>query len=407
MEGEKTVADLIGVRVPAARVEDALQRVWADGDAVLPLPIDAPEADIARTLTALAPAAMLSAETTHERLAVRALPDPVEVAAGAALVIPTSGSTGAPRGIVLSHHALAASTRASLSRLGARAGERVVLALPTHHIAGLQQLARARSLGVPAEFVDPRDPTGWELTGAHVALVPTQLVRALDAGVDLSAATTVLLGGGAPPPGLLERAHERGVPVVASYGMTETCGGCVYDGTPLDDVEVALTSDDLIRVRGPVLCSGERHGHEGTTISRTDAEGWLTTSDLGSLDDGRLRVLGRADAVVITGGENVPAGAVTASLLTHPDVVDAAVIGREDASWGQRLTAVVVARAPIRPPRSTTLRDHVTADHPAPWAPRTIVFVDRLPRDPMGKLPRAALEALVDAQVPSTGAPSG
>jgi o-succinylbenzoate---CoA ligase len=377
---------LIPLRVPPDEMAAALDEVWAAGDAALPLPIDAPEAEVARIAAALRPGDL-------------------PVPEGTALVVATSGSTGDPKGVLLHHEALRASTEASCARLGCVPGDRWLLALPVHHVAGLQVLARARALGT--EVVLPAGE-GVEAVAAadadHVSLVPTQLARLLDAGADLSRFRTILLGGARPPATLLGRAVMAGARLVVSYGMTETCGGCIYDGVPLDGVEVDVVRDDgsagggpgggRVRLRGPMLCSGYRVGGEDRPA--VDADGWFTTGDLGRLVDGRLEVLGRADDVVISGGENVPAAAVAARLREHHGVADAAVTGRVDPEWGEIVVAVVVARDPLLPPRLDELRAHVRATHPPAYAPRHVVVVDELPRDGMGKVPRAALRGLAE-----------
>ena len=149
----------------------------------------------------------------------------------------------------------------------------------------------------------------------------------------------VLVGGAATDADLLTRALEAGVAVVTTYGMTETCGGCVYDGEPLDGVRVRVT-DGGVELAGPVLALGYRLDPAATAESFAD--GWFRTRDAGVLEDGRLTVTGRLDDVVITGGVNVSPAAVEAALRAHPDVADAVVFGRPDEEWGQRVVAAVV-----------------------------------------------------------------
>jgi o-succinylbenzoate---CoA ligase len=366
------------LRVPPAEMPAALDGVWAAGDAALPLPVDAPEATIDRLTAAIGPGGR-------------------PVADGTALVVATSGSTGEPKGVLLSHDALRASTEASLARLGCVPGDRWLLALPVHHVAGLQVLARARALGTAPMIVDGGDLGAVAAAEAeHVSLVPTQLARLLDAGADLARFRTILLGGARPDAALLGRAVVAGARVVVSYGLSESCGGCVYDGVPLEGVEVDVPASGPaggpIRLRGRVLCSGYRTADRDRPAA--DDDGWLTTGDLGRLVAGRLEVVGRADDVVISGGENVPAAAVAARLRTHPAVADAGVSGREDPEWGQVVVAVVVPRDHAAPPTLDELRHHVGAVYPAPYAPRRLVVVEELPRDRMGKVTRATLRTL-------------
>src|SRR5271169_4955953 len=184
------------------------------------------------------------------------------VAEGTAVVVGTSGSTGVPKGVELSTAALRHSARASLNRVGARPGERWLCCLPATHVAGLQVLVRSVVSGTEPVLAERADAETVAASGcAHVSLVPTQLQRLLgqDAGssTPLAGFSSVLLGGAAAPAGLLDAARAARVPVVTTYGMTETCGGCVYDGVPLDGVRVKIEDEDgRIWLAGPVLFSG-------------------------------------------------------------------------------------------------------------------------------------------------------
>lgn len=388
-------AHLVALRLPPASFVVELDRVWGDGDAVLPIPDTAPEATVQRTLRALRPAVLRHLDASGE-LVDEPLAAAPEVEDGTALVVPTSGSTGQPKGVVLTHDALRASVAASVQRLDCHEGERWLLALPVHHVAGIQVVLRARALGTEPAVVPPDDldhPDGRD--AVHVSLVPTQLRRLLDAGADLTRFRTILLGGARPDADLLEAARDAGANVVVSYGMTETAGGCVYDGAPLDGVAVEVAEDGRIRVRGTTLAAGYRT-RQGT-VPVADEDGWFVTGDHGRLDaDGRLEVVGRVDDVIVSGGMNVPAAAVAATLRSHPQVRDAAVAGRHDAEWGEAVVAVIVPRDPDRPPSLEDLRDHVRLEWPPAYAPRDLVLVDALPRDAMGKLPHAAVRLLVE-----------
>jgi O-succinylbenzoic acid--CoA ligase len=188
---------------------------------------------------------------------------------------------------------------------------------------------------------------------------------------------------------LLDRAAAAGVRVVTTYGMTETCGGCVYDGLPLDGVDVELDVEHRIRLRGPVLFDG--YLGQPDLTAQVMSEGWLVTPDLGRLDAaGRLHVLGRADAVVVSGGVNVSAPAVESRLRQHGLVGDVAVVGVDDPEWGQRVVAVVVAAGEAEPSLGE-LRDFVAAALPRAWAPRDLVLVPQLPMLAAGKVDVRAL----------------
>lgn len=392
------MVELHALRVDRAGTRAALERTWAAGAAALVLPEDAAPAQVQGHLERLRPHALVE-RTARGRWDEVRLPEGVPVADDVALVVATSGSTGMAKGVELSHTALQASVAAGLRRLGAQPGERWGLALPTHHIAGVSVHLRAAALGTEAVVATDTAGVG-HLDVEHVALVPAQLDRLLTHGAAVERFTTILLGGAPAAPQLLERARARGARVVTSYGMTETVGGCVYDGLPLDGVEVAVdTADARIRIRGPVLLAGYRTVTGQDHGVAVDADGWFTTPDLGRLDpDGRLEVLGRADAVLISGGENVPLATVESLLGTHPGVADVAVGAVTDPRWGQVPAALVVPVAADRPPDLGALRAHVRAQAPAAFAPGHLLLVDRLPRDGLGKLPRAEVAALLAAR---------
>jgi O-succinylbenzoic acid--CoA ligase len=341
--------------------------------------------------------------------AVRALSGWLEREDDEPLVISTSGSTGRPKRVVLPRSAVLASVRATAARLGAEGAW--LLTLPATYVAGAQVVCRslvASHLPVLAE----EHGSFAEATAAllrvapeaerFTSLVPTQLHRMLEGGRDRATSDdlwalrtfhTVLLGGGPIDPSLRRRAESAGVRVVATYGMAETAGGCVYDGVPLDGVAVALGASGRIRLAGPVLFSG----YDGDPALTAEAlvDGWFLTADAGRLDeDGRLQVLGRVDDVVVTGGVNVPGPAVAARLREHPDVGAAEVLGVPDEEWGRRLVAFVVPRDPARGPSTQELRDWVAADRPRSWAPRQVVAVEAIPLLANGKPDRVALGAL-------------
>jgi len=227
----------------------------------------------------------------------------------------------------------------------------------------------------------------------YTALVPTQLARLLDSAAlpHLRAFDAVLIGGAATAPALLDRARAAGVRVVTTYGMTETAGGCVYDGVPLDGVGVRISAAGLVELTGPVLATGYRL--RPTQTAEAFAGGWFRTGDLGRLAaDGTLEVLGRADDVINTGGVKVSAGAVERALMAVPGVREVCVVGLADPVWGQRVAAAVVL-APKLIPDETTLRDAVRAELGPAAVPKTIRFTDRLPLRGPGKVDRLAVAA--------------
>lgn len=306
-------------------------------------------------------------------------------------VVETSGSTGAPKRVVLSRAAVLASVGASARRLGATG--RWLLALPAAYVAGLQVVCRSLVAGHAPVLLDQHDSFAAAAaamgTGDRfVSLVPTQLHRLLDTDADvLRGFHTVLLGGGPIDPGLRRRASAAGVHVVATYGSAETAGGCVYDGYALDGVAVALEADGRVRIAGPTLFEG--YAGDPDLTAGVLVDGWFRTADAGRFDDdGRLQVLGRIDDVVVSGGVNVPAPAVAARLREHPDVAAAEVLGVPDEEWGTRLVAFVVGPLSLR-----AARDWVAEVHPRSWAPRQLVALDAVPLLGNGKPDRLALRA--------------
>ncbi|MGH8899246.1 MAG: AMP-binding protein [Egibacteraceae bacterium] len=357
--------------LPGPALLDALRRALDGGPAIGLLDPGLPSQQRDRLLAALRP----DAPVDHD----------------VAVVVATSGSTGAPKGVELTAAALESSARASLARIGARPGDRWLCCLPTSHIAGIQVLVRALVLGADPLIHQRFDVAAVaEAEATHVSLVPTMLLRLLDAGVDVARFGCILLGGADAPPALLDRARAAGARIVTTYGMTETAGGCVYDGHPLDGVEARVGEDGRIRIRGPVLARGYR-GHPDLDAEAFH-DGWFCTADLGRwAPEGQLEVLGRADDVIVTGGENVAPATVAGLLAEHPEVAAAAVVGRCDPEWGQRVVAVVVPTDPRRPPALEGLRRFVAERATAAHAPRELVLVDALPLLGSGKLDRAAL----------------
>ncbi|WP_448641194.1 AMP-binding protein [Geodermatophilus sp. URMC 63] len=375
---------------------------------VLPAP-DSPDAVLGTVLPAVracldggAPLAVLPAgPAAAAARAALAADEPLED--GADLVVVTSGSTGRSRGVLLPAPALRASGTATLDRLGGPGTW--LLALPVSAIAGLQVLCRSVLAGTLPAVLGP----GEDLAAAaartegdrrYTALVPTQLRRYLDREPDaLRAFHAVLVGGAATDPALLTRARAEGVAVVTTYGMTETAGGCVYDGVPLDGVRVRVDDDGsgagpgggAVAISGPVLALGYRRDPEGTAAAFAGGE--FRTRDAGTIEsDGRLTVIGRLDDVVVTGGVNVAPQAVEGVLREHPSVADAVVFGRPDEEWGQRVVAAVVP-APGAVPDLGALRPWVVERLGVPSAPRELHVLDAVPTLHTGKPDRRGVAA--------------
>ncbi|SPM38772.1 Acyl-CoA synthetase (AMP-forming)/AMP-acid ligase II, partial [Mycobacterium numidiamassiliense] len=317
-----------------------------------------------------------------------------------ALVVATSGTTGAPKGALLTASALTASADATHDRLGGPG--RWLLALPSHHIAGIQVLVRSLRAGstpveldVSAGFDIAELPAAIARLGAgrrYTSLVAAQLAKAIvdpAAAAALAELDAVLLGGGPAPRPVLDAAAAAGIAVVRTYGMSETAGGCVYDGVPLDGVRLRALTDGRIAIGGTTLAKGYRNPVDPDPFAEP---GWFRTDDLGSVDEaGVLTVLGRADDAISTGGLTVLPQPVEAALATHPAVSDVAVFGVADDRLGQRVVAAVVPRDGWAAPTLDALRTHVGQTLDATAAPRELHIIDALPRRGIGKVDRGAL----------------
>ncbi|OLT06635.1 O-succinylbenzoic acid--CoA ligase [Kocuria sp. CNJ-770] len=348
--------------------------------------------------------------------------------AGPAVVVRTSGSTGRAKRTVLTRDALAASSMATAVRTGA-VGQ-WLLALPVHYVAGLQVLVRSLYAGTDPVVLDPAarfTPEAFAEAAARLedpvrftSLVPTQLQRILepesgvrngDAVSALKSFSAVLLGGSAASPRLLAAAREADLRVISTYGMSETCGGCVYDGVALDGVSVHVEQDGgrpgtpsapgpgRIWLGGALVAAGYAGDPEQTARHFHEAAGtrWYRTDDLGELSpDGVLSVHGRVDDVLNTGGVKVSAGRVTAVLDRHPAVRQALVLGVPDPEWGQAVGAAVVAAAGTDRARlRAELAEAVRAEHGSAAVPRRWAWPQELPMLPTGKPDRAAVARLL------------
>ena len=358
---------------PGPAFVDGLQRIWDDGDAAAPVDPTLPDAARSTWLDAVAPTAVLDAGGR------RTLDGGHPAEPGDALAVATSGSTGRPKGVVLTHDAVAASAEATSTRLGIDPGDDHWLAcLPLHHVGGLSVVTRALHTGTPLTVHDGFDADAV-MAAARGGVTRISLVTRALRQVDPAAFRTILLGGAAPPP-------DRPTNAIATYGMTETGSGVVYERAALDGVELRIV-DDEVQLRCPMLLRCYRDGSDPKTT-----DGWYPTGDLGSLDDeGVLRVEGRRGDVIVSGGEKVWPAAVEPVLQALDSVAEVAIVGRDDPEWGQRVEAVVVAADPAAPPTIDELRAAVRAQLPHWAAPRTVRIVDALPRTSLGKVRRHLL----------------
>jgi O-succinylbenzoic acid--CoA ligase len=293
-----------------------------------------------------------------------------------AIAIGTSGTTGISKEVLLTATALISSARASNKFIGAKSGETWSLLLPLTHVAAVNVIVRSIELGTTP--IDLRNFEGEYPKADYTAIVPTQLFRALNDDQHLlshlQSAKAVLVGGAALSQTLRKQAELVGVKIVTTYGMTETCGGCVYDGTPLEGVQIEIR-DGTICIKGPVLAS---------SISLTD--GWFETKDLGQYENNQLVVSGRSDDVIISGGENLSLNAVENSLgNAFPDTQFAA-FAVADPQWGQSLQLAVVGTI-----SNDQITAHLEKDLGVFAKPKGIHRMSSLPLLGIGKIDRKSL----------------
>lgn len=358
---------------------------------------------------------------------------------GPAVVVSTSGSTGRPKATVLEAQSLRASGEATAVRTGGHG--QWLLCLPAHYVAGVQVLARSALAGTEPVIMDNGPFRAEAFAGAaermtgevrHVSLVPTQLSRLVEVADDpaggravrraLASFDSVLLGGSAASPVLLERARALGARVATTYGMSETCGGCVYDGRPLDGIEVRIEASEgssspapaqgcaplapegsgRIWLGGDAVTTGYLDDDAQTArhVRLIDGRRWYRTDDLGTWDGRLLEIAGRADDVVVTGGLKVSAGVVAQQLLRDPEIEQAVVLGVPDPQWGQAVAALVVPRSSAHQREETALRERLSAEIRsalgAAAVPKRWLIAAQMPMLVTGKPDRAEVRRLLE-----------
>jgi O-succinylbenzoic acid--CoA ligase len=380
--------DLVAVALPPGPDwVDLVAEIWDAGAALMPVDHRLPEPETRRLLERARPTVLLRPDGAT-RLPAGEPEEPRVV-----LVVPTSGTGGEPKLVRFDRAAIDAAVAASALALGATPRDPWLCCLPLGHVGGLLVLLRGVLLGAPVVVHPHFDPhaVALEHDVAFTSLVPTMLLRLLQAGVPLAGYRGILVGGAHLPAELRARAEAAGTPVIETYGLTESCGGVVYDGLPLPGTELRVSEEGEIQLRGPTLMLGYRFDPAATAEARTP-DGWLRTGDAGEIDPGgRLHVIGRADERINTGGEKVWPQQVEAVLAAHPKVAEVAVGGRLDPEWGERVVAFVVPADPADPPTLAELREAVAERLPRYAAPRELVLVPSLPRTSLGKVRRPAL----------------
>lgn len=346
-----------------------MRRAWDDKNKIFPLDRRLPTPARAALLEVVSPT--IVADDSGD---TRVPGDPVDD--GDALVVATSGTTGSPKAAVLTLDAVTASARATSARLGMTADDMWFACLPPAHVGGFSVVARALVTGTRLLTAPKFTPEAYENAARDgatlVSLVATALTR-----VDASLYRTIVLGGSRPP-------VNRPPNCIATYGMTETGSGVVYDGVPLEGVEIDVR-DGIIHLRCPMLLRTYRNAG-----SPLDNDGWFRTGDVGSFVDGHLRVEGREGDMIVTGGEKVWPDDVETVMSRLGGIGDVCVAGISDPEWGEAVHAWIVP-AEAEPPSLDDIRAYVKEHLPVWCAPRAVHLVDEIPRTALGKAIRSAL----------------
>jgi O-succinylbenzoic acid--CoA ligase len=383
--------DLVAVVTPRTAAADHVRAAWDAGHAVTVLDPATPRASLTRLLEQLAPTHVIDGAGRQP------WPGGEPVDAETAAVVITSGTTGAPKAVELTYAGMETIGHGWAAMIGQEPGDRWLVCVPLHHVAGLAILARASVTGATVIVHDTFDldavgTAPRTLGAAVVSVVPTMLARLLDAGAPLHEYRAMVTGGAPIPDCLRERADDAGARVFDAYGQSETWGACVANGVPILGARVRLGVGDEIEIAGAMVMRAYHRDPEATRRAFTP-DSWLRTGDIGTFEGERLHVVDRLRDLVISGGVNISPVEVEQVLADHPAVADVAVAGRADAEWGERVVAHVVPSDDARPPTLDELRAFARERLTAPKLPRELVLVDEIPRSSGGKVLRRQLRA--------------
>jgi O-succinylbenzoic acid--CoA ligase len=362
------VRELVAIDMAAGEAfVQVLKMIWLSGDAALP--VDQRLSDSARKnlITQFRVSSIVGADGLRVKVA-----NGEPIAEGDALVVATSGSTGEPKGVVHTHSSIRAAVANTGARLGCSSSDHWLACISLAHVGGLSVVLRALHFGSQLTIKPHANKATIDAAVENGANM-TSIVPAILDSVDVSRFKTVLVGGGRTPTTLPSNA-------IATYGLTETFGGVVYNGRPIGGVEIRIGADSEIEIRCDSLLRTYRNG-----VDPKDKDGWLRTGDLGELNDGILSVLGRQDDLIKTGGYKVWPITVENSLRQHDAVVDVVVTGTPDEKWGQAVTAWVVLRHDTKQLRLDDLSKHVRSTLPDFCTPKRVYIVDEIPRSSLGK----------------------
>lgn len=366
--------ELIALDMPASPdLVDLIKNIWENGDGFAPIDQRLPHAAKQQLLSTMKPTKIIDGSGNTTRLG-----GGIPLQDSQCLAMATSGTTGNPKIVMYTREQLAASAFATSSFIGTTSSDKWLCCLPVAHIGGLSVILRSIITetsvtvqnGFDSDAVSKAAKEGCSL----VSLVPAALQQ-----IDPYIFRKIVLGGSAPPSNIPENTY-------ATYGLTETGSGVVYNGTPLKGLEIKISDEDEILLRGPMIASYYR---DDTPI--TDSNGWFHTRDSGRYTNGKLYVMGRLDDMINTGGEKVFPAPIEAVLASHPKVDQVAVIGVSDKKWGQAVTAVIVAKDRANPPLLDELRNYVKNTLPAYCAPTRLIITESVPVTALGKIQKKLL----------------
>ena len=369
---------LVGIDIPlSAQFVTALQDIWNAGDCAFPIDQRLAQKQKAQLVEEFFVDEIVTTEG-HSVLGTRGS----NIADNDAVLFTTSGSSGTPKGVIHTHDSLQANADIVAQYFGDTSQMHWLACLPPSHVGGFGVISRALIWNCQLTTLPQFDAEQVESLArqgvTHTSLVATALQR-----INAEQFERILLGGAKPPPALPPN-------VITTYGLTETMGGVVYNRNALTGVEISISAEQEILVRGPILMN---RYYQQQLSHPIDNEGWLHTGDLGSMStNSQLSVTGRRSELIISGGENIWPEAVEAALTSHADVSDVCVVGIDDHEWGQRVVAFIVPTKTYQTHSLTEWRDHVAETLPRFMAPRQVVLVDNIPRSALGKPQRQALK---------------
>ena len=369
---------LVGIDIPlSAEFVNTLQDIWSAGDCAFPIDQRLPHKQKDQLVKDFYVQEII---TTDGRSVLETQES--TITENDAVLFTTSGSSGTPKGVIHTHDSLRANANIVAQYFGDTSGMHWLACLPPSHVGGFGVISRALlwncKLTTAPQF-DAEQVESLARQGiTHTSLVATALGR-----INSALFENILLGGAKPPPTLPSN-------VITTYGLTETMGGVVYNRTALIGVEISISADQEILIRGPVLMN---RYYQQQLSHPIDNEGWLHTGDLGSMSsDHQLSVTGRRNELIISGGENIWPEVVEAALMNHPDVSEVCVVGVDDHEWGQRVVAFIVPTNTSATHSLVEWRDFVSESLPRFMAPRQVVIMNSIPRSALGKPQRQALK---------------